>query len=216
MATPVENRSPPRGFDGRIVGTWLGLLLLVVLVFFAWHSGGSRSRDTGATGPWIGLPPGGSDIDDWQSRAIVRQLFAAEATDAALLAGCGHDPAWGRETYIATLFDARGERAGRVTFEVRDDELVTRASGNGGKEAVRTLLRAQLGEVRDAWRVHSLWGDDNGEPLAPGTEWVRLETCIDGHYAVRQHPAGEMGARLHAALERALAAPVADTAASRH
>lgn len=220
MATPADLGGPhdtgPGSFNARVIGVWLGLLILVGLVFAAWHSGGSRLRDDGAIGPWIGLPPGGTDITDWSTRQILQQLQAEGRPASALASGCGHDPGWGSETYVATLADTRdGSNAWRVVFEVQGEQIVVRAwrsdgaSSNGRPDIVRSLSRAQLAEVRDAWRVHSLWGDDNGDALGRGSA-TRLETCIDGHYGIRQQPHNEMGERLYAAVARALALPPRD------
>ena len=226
MATPDEKGGLSR-FHVRTIGVWFGLLLLAVVVFAAWYSGGSRVRDTGTTGPWIGLPPGGTDIADWSTRQILQQLAAAGRPASALAAGCGHDPAWGGETYIATLGDAHGRDAWRIVLEVRDSDVVARASrtnflpdrparqaATADSGIVRSLSREQLAGVRDAWRVHSLWAETIGEPLTGAdANPTRLEACVDGRYAIRQQPSGEMGARLHAALVRALSLPAAQTSA---
>ncbi|HEY9253943.1 MAG TPA: hypothetical protein VIP30_05345 [Stenotrophomonas sp.] len=213
MATPANGGGPPRGIQGRIAGVWAGLLLLVVLVVAAWHSGGSRLHEGDASAPWIGLPPGGTDLADWSTRQILQQLHDEAGPTATLAEECGHDPATRGETYIATLADAEGANRWHILLEVHGDEVAARASAPAAATVVRQLRREQLAEVRDAWRVHSLWAEAPGGPqVAPGdSSPTRLEACIDGRYAIRQPPASEMSARLHAALVRGLSLPAAGT-----
>lgn len=215
MATRVEGGAPGGGAQGRIAGVWAGLLVLVVLVVAAWHSGGSRLHEGDASAPWIGLPPGGTDVADWATRRILQQLHDQGSPAATLASECGHDPATRGETYIATLGDAHGANRWRILLEVHGDEVAAHASAPAGATVVRRLRREQLAEVRDAWRVHSLWAEAVGTPLeAADRHPTRLEACIDGRYAIRQPPQGDMGARLHAALVRGLSLPP-DAASSR-
>lgn len=208
MATPANGGVPRRGIQGRIAGAWAGLLLLGVVVVAAWHSGGSRLHEGDASAPWIGLPPGGTDVADWATRRILQQLHDEGSPAATLASECGHDPATRGETYIATLGDARGANRWRILLEVHGDEVAARASAPAAATVVRRLRREQLAEVRDAWRVHSLWAEAVGAPReAADRNPTRLEACIDGRYAIRQPHQGDMGARLHAALVRGLSLP---------
>jgi len=209
--------------ERRIIGVWLGLLLLVLLVASAWYSGGSRLRDAGATGPWIGMPPGGSDLADWQTRKIVEQMIRMGSPDADLLLGCGQAQGLGKEIYVASLTNGAGADAWRIVLQASNEEIVADASREAfqpppppgspvGRRAahqdvLRHMRRSDLGEIRDAWRVSSLWGDDPGKPLSREGNPVRLEACIDGRYAIRTQPADKMGARLHAAFVHALSLP---------
>jgi len=202
---------------------WLGLVLLAALVISAWHSGGSRLRDTGAVGPWIGLPPGGTDLADPQVREMVRQAVQSGSPGSDLLASCGLDPALGRERYVATVTNAQGQDGWRIVFDIHNEDVAVRASryafapaapsGSAqapvlrGQTLSRSLRRGQLQEVRDVWRTASLWGDDPGDALGGPGNPTRLEACIDDRYAIRQHPAGHLGPRLHAALVRTLSLP---------
>ncbi|HVJ39666.1 MAG TPA: hypothetical protein VM687_17915 [Stenotrophomonas sp.] len=222
MATPADGGAPRRGIQGRMAGVWAGLLLLVVLVVAAWHSGGSRLHESDASAPWIGLPPGGTDLATWQARGLIQQTIMAAPPENELLQACGIDPNLGHETYVATVTDDRGEQGWRITLTVQNEDVLATASpaafrpppppGSHGYSAItslihRQVLRQRLADVRDLWRSTSLWSEDPGQPTGLDGISVRLEACIDGSYGLRVHPASDTSARLHTALARALSLP---------
>lgn len=206
MATRVEGGAPGGGAQGRIAGVWAGLLVLVVLVVAAWHSGGSRLHEGDASAPWIGLPPGGTDVADWATRRILQQLHDQGSPAATLASECGHDPATRGETYIATLGDAHGANRWRILLEVHGDEVAARASAPAGATVVRRLRREQLAEVRDAWRVHSLgrsgWHAAGGRrpPPNPAGSLHRRPLCHQAAAAGRHGRAPACGAGTRAVL----------------
>ncbi len=212
MATPANGGASKRGIQGRIAGVRAGLLLLVVLVVAAWHSGGSRLHEGDASAPWIGLPPGGTDLADWSTRRILQQLHDEAGPRATLVDECGHDPATRGETYIATLADARARTAGASCW--KSTAMKSRPA------RPRPLARPSCGNCgANNWsKCATLGACIRRGPKQPACRrWpvtstpTRLEACIDGRYAIRQPAQSEMSARLHAALVSALSLPPAGT-----
>lgn len=196
---------------------WLGLLALVLLVVAGWRSGGARLREANGDGPWIGLPPGGTDAADWAGRRILEEIWRQGAPGDALSRACGHDPTLGPERYVATVTDAQGADGWRVVLDPGNGYIRVQATrqilgradagGTAPSTVARRFERRQLSEVREAWRSNTLWGEEPGEPLSVGGNPVRLEACLDGRYAIRQQASGPAGARLHDVLVQALALP---------
>jgi hypothetical protein len=212
----------------RIIGIWLGLLVLLGAVVLAAQT---RSREAAEAprGPWVDLPPGGMDVSSWAARQWLRSGHLGGIGDG-LAAQCGHDPALPQERYVARLPDGR-QGGWRAIIDPRGDTLWVTATrdprlrldpdsaaqpnqndANAPRAAIaspRPFPRDQLDAVRRSWRAPALWsGAVSDADYADLSPLVVLEACVDGEYAVRlRHSTAAR--QLASALDELLASPAA-------
>jgi len=215
----------PRGFDGRAIGVWLGLLVLAGFVVLAWQAR-SRAIASAPPGPWLELPAGGMDVSDWASRQWLR-----DGLGDGLAAQCGHDHGLPRERYTARVPSDDG-RTWRAVIDIGADTAwvtasrdpgvrlapqapktqaqdLARGPGAGGANLAlpHALPKAQLDALRRSWRSPALWAAPVSESEDASLAPVVLEACVDGRYAVRLRRDSPAARELGSALGKLVDSP---------